>query len=263
MPRVILRTVEPAKLLACQSVEKRCTRMKASRDTSDMIRSVNGTIACSPIRRSIIEARPSATMARERRRCRAARGRIGRARGHGVDQTAGEQRHEQVGHGGAEQAAGNDGGAGRLIEPVAEHERQHHADRGGALVGERSWRHPAALGAHAGSIVDARTASGRTRASLKNSSDLPGSLGDRDVRPDRCWRKAALKGPKRASSMGFGREGAICEYDEIMQILPGSSDDAVLINASRVICNNQRCSRGRGISAPVPMPKLRPAFSAA
>ena len=29
MPRVILRTVEPAKLLACQSVEKRCTRWKA------------------------------------------------------------------------------------------------------------------------------------------------------------------------------------------------------------------------------------------
>ena len=63
MPRVILRTVEPAKLLACQSVEKRCTRMKASRDTSDMIRSVNGTIACNPIRRRIIEIRPSATMA--------------------------------------------------------------------------------------------------------------------------------------------------------------------------------------------------------
>jgi hypothetical protein len=49
--------------LACQSVEKRCTRMKASRDTSDMIRSVNGTIACSPVRRSVIEIRPSATMA--------------------------------------------------------------------------------------------------------------------------------------------------------------------------------------------------------
>ena len=63
MPRVTLRTVEPAKLLACQSVEKRCTRMKASRDTSDMISSVNGTIACSPIRRRIIETRPSATMA--------------------------------------------------------------------------------------------------------------------------------------------------------------------------------------------------------
>ena len=63
MPRVTLRTVEPAKLLACQSVENRCTRMKASRATSDMIRSVNGTIACKPVRRRIIEASPSATMA--------------------------------------------------------------------------------------------------------------------------------------------------------------------------------------------------------
>ncbi len=63
MPRVILRTVEPAKLLACQSVENRCTRVKASRATSDMIRSVNGTIAYSPIRRRMMEARPSATIA--------------------------------------------------------------------------------------------------------------------------------------------------------------------------------------------------------
>ena len=63
MPRVILRTVEPAKLLACQSVEKRCTRMNASRDTSDMIRSVNGTIACSPASRRIIDTRPSDTIA--------------------------------------------------------------------------------------------------------------------------------------------------------------------------------------------------------
>jgi hypothetical protein len=37
--------------------------------------------------------------------------------------------------------------------------------------------------------------------------------------------------------MGVGREDAICEYDEIMQILPGSSDDAPLINASRAFCN--------------------------
>ena len=40
-PRVILRTVEPAKLLACQSVEKRCTRWKALAMTSFMILSVN------------------------------------------------------------------------------------------------------------------------------------------------------------------------------------------------------------------------------
>jgi hypothetical protein len=32
--------------------------------------------------------------------------------------------------------------------------------------------------------------------------------------------------------MGFGREGTICEHIEIMQILPGSSDDPLLINAS-------------------------------
>ena len=65
MPRVILRTVEPAKLLACQSVEKRCTRMKASRATSDMIRSVNGTIARNPAKRRTIDSRPSATMAQK------------------------------------------------------------------------------------------------------------------------------------------------------------------------------------------------------
>jgi hypothetical protein len=48
---------------------------------------------------------------------------------------------------------------------------------------------------------------------------------------------------KQASSMSFGREGAICEYmDMIMQILPGSSDDAFLINGSRVICNIARAS---------------------
>ena len=45
MPRVILRTVEPANELACQSVDKRCTRAKASRDTSDIVFNVNGTIA--------------------------------------------------------------------------------------------------------------------------------------------------------------------------------------------------------------------------
>jgi hypothetical protein len=38
--------------------------------------------------------------------------------------------------------------------------------------------------------------------------------------------------PRQASSISIGREGAICEYIEIMQILPGSSDDALLINAS-------------------------------
>ena len=44
MPRVTLRTVEPAKLLACQSVEKRCTRWKASAAISAIIFSVRSMI---------------------------------------------------------------------------------------------------------------------------------------------------------------------------------------------------------------------------
>jgi hypothetical protein len=52
-----------------------------------------------------------------------------------------------------------------------------------------------------------------------------GAGGDRVQRSD------------RKSSTGIEREGAICEYTAIMQILPGSSDNALLINASRVICN--------------------------
>jgi hypothetical protein len=39
--------------------------------------------------------------------------------------------------------------------------------------------------------------------------------------------KKALR-PEMASSMSVGREGAICEYDEIMHISPGSNDDARL-----------------------------------
>jgi len=37
--------------------------------------------------------------------------------------------------------------------------------------------------------------------------------------------------------MGFGRGSAICENDEIMQILPGSSHDALLINVRGGFCN--------------------------
>src|SRR6267378_5060850 len=42
---------------------------------------------------------------------------------------------------------------------------------------------------------------------------------------------------RQASGISIEREGAVCEYIEIMQILPGSSDDAWLIDASRAICN--------------------------
>ena len=46
-----------------------------------------------------------------------------------------------------------------------------------------------------------------------------------------------LQKPEQASSRGIGRGRSICEYDEIMQIPPGSSDDALLINASSALCN--------------------------
>ena len=41
--------------------------------------------------------------------------------------------------------------------------------------------------------------------------------------------------------MNCEREGAVCEVIVIMQILPGSSDNAMLINVlSGTICNAQR-----------------------
>lgn len=40
MPRVILRTVEPANELACQSDEKRCTLPNASRPMATMVRAL-------------------------------------------------------------------------------------------------------------------------------------------------------------------------------------------------------------------------------
>ena len=44
MPRVIRRTMEPAKLFACQSVEKRCTRQKASPAMRVISRTVSRTM---------------------------------------------------------------------------------------------------------------------------------------------------------------------------------------------------------------------------
>ncbi|SHG73627.1 hypothetical protein [Bradyrhizobium erythrophlei] len=54
---------------------------------------------------------------------------------------------------------------------------------------------------------------------------------------DQIARQFLNAGPERTSSTSIGRGRSICEYDEIMQILPGSSDNMVLINASLVICN--------------------------
>src|ERR1700733_7456856 len=133
-----------------------------------------------------------------------------------------EQRHEEVGDGRAEQAAGDDSGTDRLLQPVAKHERQHHANRGGAPVdlsghGVIRLRTPAPL-------VDARAqkpSAGvveKCRHKLESEGDLEageiGTSGPIDAGGNRPQRA------RQASSMGFGREGAICEYIEIMQIPP-------------------------------------------
>ncbi len=62
MPRVIRRTVEPEKALACQSVDSRWTRAKPSCVTSCIIFSVRGVIAHQPRWRSTTIAAPRAVM---------------------------------------------------------------------------------------------------------------------------------------------------------------------------------------------------------
>ena len=134
MPRVILRTVEPAKLFACQSVEKRWISSNASRAMSLITRSVNGTIAQRPKCRHAICTRPSAMMRAERPRGGGLRRlEVGRAERDGVDQPACEQRHEQVGDGRADHRQRQARAEPGLVAPVAEDERQHHADRGATI----------------------------------------------------------------------------------------------------------------------------------
>ena len=45
------------------------------------------------------------------------------------------------------------------------------------------------------------------------------------------------QGRDRESGTRIEHEDAICENMEIMQTLPGASDNAALINASGAICN--------------------------
>jgi hypothetical protein len=70
------------------------------------------------------------------------------------------------------------------------------------------------------------------RASLKNIGNVLGSLEDR-VRPDQGWRSVARpkiqhKHRTRGRDLRIHRNHAN---------LPGSSHNALLINASRLICN--------------------------
>jgi hypothetical protein len=88
---------------------------------------------------------------------------------------------------------------------------------------------------------------GRARAKSRTQAPIekPGDLGSDETGASDPI-DAVGDGPHRASwasSMGFGRGSAICEYDEIMQILPGSSDDARLIEALSGIRNIRDVTR--------------------
>ncbi len=64
IPRVIRRTTDPAKLLACQSVANRCTRQNASCTTARIIRVVTWMIPRNARCRPAICVAPSAAIAR-------------------------------------------------------------------------------------------------------------------------------------------------------------------------------------------------------
>ena len=83
-------------------------------------------------------------------------------------------------------------------------------------------------------LMDALVATGRTHASLKLVTRWE-SLEIGTSGPIDAGEKSAQEARSPGESIERGR--TICEYIEIMQILPGSSDNALLINASRVICN--------------------------
>ena len=99
MPRVILRTVEPAKLLACQSVEKRCTRWNASaRDVGHHAQrqlddADEGEMAQHQSRRWPARSAPG----RPPRHAFQAAASAARAARHRVDQPAGIERRQHVG----------------------------------------------------------------------------------------------------------------------------------------------------------------------
>jgi hypothetical protein len=93
-----------------------------------------------------------------------------------------------------------------------------------------------AFRAQAGSIWnDARRHKTERKASLKNIGKLLGSLGDRDVRPDQRWRWWPLEAGARIEHKHRTRARDL-RMRRNHANPPRSSDNALLIDASRVIC---------------------------
>ena len=154
----------------------------------------------------------------ERDRRRAPRRGIGGTLRQRIDQPAREQRHEQVGRRRSQQSAGDDGRAGGLFKPVAEHKRNHHAYRRGTfvdlcghdLIRLRVFRaRRPHLNGRSGRPI------GRTQASLKKIGNALGSLR---------WKLWSIgtsgpisagenepQRPDTASGIGIERGRAVCE----------------------------------------------------
>ncbi len=126
MPRVTLRTVEPAKALACQSVEKRCTRWNASCEMSLIIFSVSVMRLMKENWRSTTESEPEPEQDQEGGDRRVHRDVAVRPAGrHRLDEVAGKQRRQHVGDGRAEETEEEEADAHGLLSPVPGGEPQH------------------------------------------------------------------------------------------------------------------------------------------
>src|SRR5262249_1851563 len=108
-----------------------------------------------------------------------------------------------------------------LLQPVAEHKRNHHPYCRGTFVFLNGHGVIRAALAHtpAPSEWTRNAALGRTHASLKDSIKSLGSLEVGTSGPIGAGGARAQQSDRKAST-GIGREGAICEYIEIMQISP-------------------------------------------
>ena len=130
MPREILRTVEPAKLLACQSVENRWTRAKPSRVTSahHLERQRNELAERDEPHRDGEEAEPDHHQKRKERRV--PRRRIARrALADRIDQRAREIGRRDVAERREHERRHDDGDPDRLLGPVTGDEAEDGADR--------------------------------------------------------------------------------------------------------------------------------------
>jgi len=170
MPRVILRTVEPANELACQSVENRCTRNEGLLpDIGHRLQRerYDGLEADKPQHHRQHAERDDRA---EREHRRVARGRVRRRQQSRIDQMAGIDRHEQVG-GGRTEESGRDGrGAERLLQPVRNTNGSTIRIAEGLVRLKRSWHIPAtALSAPAGLHLKQRADGIRPRASWRNN----------------------------------------------------------------------------------------------